>query len=160
MCGVRCNHGCSIKSAAALCRMLFFLLALLLLLAPHNDAAPPSRAIAVEIGKMSAAVPKTAASSAAQRSRSRKLDEGVVQVRDCENEEYSGTIGLGTPAQEFEVVFTTGSYLLWVSESKLPGLFLLNTWAEHGRDCICFTSLLFLVLHVVFACCVLVCTVA
>lgn len=45
----------------------------------------------------------------------RRLSAGAVEVADCENVEYTGVIGLGTPVQEFRVIFAVGTSNLWVS---------------------------------------------
>lgn len=66
--------------------------------------------IAVEIGKRSAAAGVFPAGARRRLNR----DAGAVELINCENAEYSGTIGLGTPVQEFDVVVDTGSYTLWV----------------------------------------------
>lgn len=39
---------------------------------------------------------------------------GAVTVDDCENVEYTGMIGLGTPIQEFRVALSIVSSHLWV----------------------------------------------
>lgn len=49
----------------------------------------------------------------------RRLGEGggvgMVDVNDCENMEYTGVISLGTPPQEFRVIFSIAASYLWVS---------------------------------------------
>ncbi|CAN0350551.1 unnamed protein product, partial [Hapterophycus canaliculatus] len=46
--------------------------------------------------------------------RRRSLAAAAVPVEDCENLEYTGTIGLGTPVQEFRVIFSIANSILWV----------------------------------------------
>ena len=82
-------------------------------LAGGEAASPPSRGISVEIQRRP---PPTMTPLRARARRRRSLSAGAfVEISNCENVEYTGVIGLGTPPQEFKVVLNTGSYLLWVS---------------------------------------------
>merc|ERR1719453_474905 len=50
--------------------------------------------------------------------RYRYTDSGSIVINDYENSQYYGQISLGTPAQDFEVIFDTGSADLWVASSN------------------------------------------
>nr|APC92575.1 digestive cathepsin D CatD4 [Dysdercus peruvianus] len=43
---------------------------------------------------------------------------GRVNLKNLRNEEYWGAISLGTPPQHFEVMFDTGSHLLWIPSHR------------------------------------------
>lgn len=47
-----------------------------------------------------------------------KGSEGSVVINDYENSQYYGEISLGSPAQNFEVIFDTGSSDLWVASKN------------------------------------------
>lgn len=81
-------------------------------LAGGEAAAPPSRSISVEIQRRP---PPPVTPLRARARRRRSLSAGAaVEISNCENVEYTGMIGLGTPPQEFNVVLNTGSYAVWV----------------------------------------------
>lgn len=104
------------------------------------EAAAPPSAFSVQLGGRSrrggnnnnnnngvaAASATTALGAAAEPANSRRtLAAGSVEVADCENLEYTGVIGLGTPVQEFRVVFSIASSYLWV------GLSACNSRPQH-----------------------------
>jgi hypothetical protein len=45
-------------------------------------------------------------------------DTGAIVINDYENSQFYGSITLGSPAQEFEVIFDTGSSDLWVASAS------------------------------------------
>lgn len=70
----------------------------------------------------------------------RRLSAGAVEVADCENVEYTGVIGLGTPVQEFRVIFAVGTSNLWVSTAAAEVLVRCKNGRRMRRLCIAATA--------------------
>ncbi|XP_014276756.1 pepsin-2B isoform X2 [Halyomorpha halys] len=55
---------------------------------------------------------------------------GRLTFKNLRNEEYWGSLTIGTPPQKFEAMFDTGSHLLWVPNKKCSNCFNKNMFHE------------------------------
>jgi len=57
-----------------------------------------------------------------------------IVIKDYQNAQYYGQVGVGTPAQTFNVIFDTGSANLWVPNSKVGLVGLLKHKYDHSKS--------------------------
>ena len=79
-----------------------------------DAAAPPMSAAPSQLEKKGSAF-AVQLEKKGPSNRRRLSATGMMEVADCENVEYTGVIGLGTPVQEFRVLLSVASSDLWVS---------------------------------------------
>ena len=56
-----------------------------------------------------------------------------IVINDFQDAQYYGPISMGSPGQQLEVIYDTGSSNLWVSNKK-PGLFSKHHYYDHEKS--------------------------
>ncbi|CAB1111798.1 unnamed protein product [Ectocarpus sp. CCAP 1310/34] len=82
-----------------------------------NAAHPSALSVQLTSNKNHAGRGRNMLSAAAGRRLGEGGGVGTVDVNDCENMEYTGVISLGTPPQEFRVIFSIATSYLWVANT-------------------------------------------